>query len=282
MVGGQVELVETTIEECGLKLRINQPRAKPVSFRHETTHQGHALNEDSESLTNLSMYHIHDFNEKSEPELLEGALGFINRATSSTPGGDSELLYHYDLRVVPCPPAVRRNRREGRNGTAPSRIKILANLHEERYDLLNEPQDLDQTIKYYRQAVFLSSKCHPGLFNWLGSLASLLHTRFKRLGELTNLDEAVDYQSQSISLTPQDHSSMSARLDHLGSLFDSRFQCLGELADMDQAVECKNHAVSITPEKDLKLPMWLNNLAYSLDYRFQRSGELADLNSGIA
>lgn len=161
------------------------------------------------------------------------------------------------------------------------RIRILADLHEARYNRLDELKDLDEAINHYTKNITLSSQSHTELFDWLDSLALLFHDRFKRLGELADLDKAISHQSRSISLAPQDHSSMSALLDQLGGLFDSRFQRLGELPDLDKAIEYKRQAVALTPEEHPKLAMWLNSLACSLDYRFERLGKLADLDQGI-
>ncbi|KAJ1303073.1 hypothetical protein OPQ81_011274 [Rhizoctonia solani] len=166
----------------------------------------------------------------------------------------------------------------------PHLLASLGSSHNNRFDLIDEPDDIDKAIEYTTIALTLTRKYDQGLLGLLGNLGVYHAKRFQRLGELGDLEKAIECGSRAVALTPDGHPDLSGRLANLaGHLTDINFSVwrLGELGDLEKAIECGSRALALTPDGHPHFSALLANLGVSHSYRFQRLGELGDLEKAI-
>ncbi|KAJ1308109.1 hypothetical protein OPQ81_002171 [Rhizoctonia solani] len=158
---------------------------------------------------------------------------------------------------------------------------VASSTHDDRFDLLGEPDDITKSIEYTNIALTLTADNNPGLPCLLANLGTRHGKRYNRLGEMHDSDNAIEYTSLSLALTPDGDPALPGRLANLGVFHADRFVNLGDLDGLDKAIDYKSRAAELTPDEHPHLPSRLNNLAISYTDRFQRLGELGDLHKAI-
>ncbi|QRW18547.1 CHAT domain protein [Rhizoctonia solani] len=163
----------------------------------------------------------------------------------------------------------------------PQLFSSLAALFYERFSILGEVNDLNQSIEWRSIALDLTSDDDPACLQLLTDQGVSLRKRFERLGDLQDVDQAIEYGYIEVSLTPPGHPELPGRLTSLGVSHSYRFQRLGEMGDLEKAIKCQGYAASLSPYNDPHLPGLLTNLGISYKNRFKRLGNLDDLEEAI-
>ncbi|CAE6467379.1 unnamed protein product [Rhizoctonia solani] len=165
----------------------------------------------------------------------------------------------------------------------PTLLDRLGSAHHERFQILNELEDLEKAIEYRSIALTLTPDTDPGLSELLFTLASAHSQRFQHLGDLHDIEKAIEYGHISIGLgTDSDgDSALPLRLLNLGTSHSMRFERLGEASDLEDAIQYKSRAVALTPIGNTHLPGILNSLGVSHRIRFRRLGDMNELEKAI-
>ncbi|KAF8685700.1 TPR-like protein [Rhizoctonia solani] len=163
----------------------------------------------------------------------------------------------------------------------PQLFSSLAALFYERFSILGEVNDLNQSIEWRSIALDLTSDDDPACLQLLTDQGVSLRKRFERLGDLQDVDQAIEYGYIEVSLTPPGHPELPSRLTSLGVSHSYRFQRLGEMGDLEKAIKCQGYAASLSPYNDPHLPGLLTNLGISYKNRFKRLGNMDDLEEAI-
>ncbi|CAE6479724.1 hypothetical protein ACGC1H_002425 [Rhizoctonia solani] len=161
---------------------------------------------------------------------------------------------------------------------------LLTNLslcHSERFELLNELDDLDKAIELAVITLTLTPDDDPRLPQLLADLGALYFKRFQRLGSMNDLEKAIEHAAPALDLTPDEHPTLLPRLANLGVFFLGRFRHLGERDDLETAIEYGSRAVALTPEGHPHLPGWLTNLGNMYHDLYADLGELDGLDKVI-
>ncbi|EUC62906.1 aromatic di-alanine and TPR containing protein, partial [Rhizoctonia solani AG-3 Rhs1AP] len=163
----------------------------------------------------------------------------------------------------------------------PLLLACLGTIHDKRFDLRNELDDLEKAIEYRTITLTLTPDNNPGLSELLFALAAAHSKRFQRLGDQGDIAKAIEYGNISVHLTPDDDSALASRLANLGVVHSIRFENVGELTDLEDSIQYTSRAVALTPDGDPKLPSILNNLGMSHRLRFQHLGGRNDIEKAF-
>ncbi|KAJ1303023.1 hypothetical protein OPQ81_011224 [Rhizoctonia solani] len=87
----------------------------------------------------------------------------------------------------------------------PDLLASLGRSHGGRFDLINEPDEIDKAIEYTTIALTLTHKYDRGLPGLLADLGIYHARRCQRLGELGDLEKSIECQSHALKLSPDDH-----------------------------------------------------------------------------
>ncbi|KDN33683.1 hypothetical protein RSAG8_13221, partial [Rhizoctonia solani AG-8 WAC10335] len=160
-------------------------------------------------------------------------------------------------------------------------LGCLGKAHNKRYDLLEEPDDIQKMIKYTTIVLTLTPDDDPGLPGLLSTLGGAHGKRFQRLGEIDDNEKDIEYTSLALALTPDGHPDLPRRLANLALFYKDRFERLGELGDIEKAIEYDTRAVAVTPHDHPDLSERLGKLGISHGYLYQCLGELNHLEQAI-
>ncbi|CAE6507950.1 unnamed protein product [Rhizoctonia solani] len=152
----------------------------------------------------------------------------------------------------------------------PSKIDYHARFHR-----LGNLNDLDEDIKYKKEAVLLKPD-DPYL---LGPLGESYHCRFKQRKMPGDLDHAIEYVTLALSHAPEGHPGVYRLLVFLGICHHQRFHLMNEVGDLDMDIAYKTRAVLMEP--DGTNPPVIIGLGRAYQTRFQRLGDLDDLEKSI-
>ena len=104
----------------------------------------------------------------------------------------------------------------------------------DRFHCLGELSDLDQSILKQREAIQLTSDCHPAKPGYLSKLSDSLLDRFQFVSELDDLEQSISMVKQALQLIADDHPEKPHYLSILGLSLLIRFQRSDELNDSEQ------------------------------------------------
>ncbi|KAG8796572.1 hypothetical protein FRC12_019079 [Ceratobasidium sp. 428] len=171
---------------------------------------------------------------------------------------------------------------EGSPPKASMQLRFLGDLYRQIFLAQNQPEDINEAIKCFSQALSRTPDTHPARSDTLGTLSILFYHRFNISGELGDQARACDYGTQAVSLAVIDHPSRPGLLDNIGALLCSRFASLGKPEDLELAYQYHNQAQMLTYDEDPEKPIRLNNLSSILLMSYHNhSGQLLDLNRAI-
>jgi tetratricopeptide (TPR) repeat protein len=154
--------------------------------------------------------------------------------------------------------------------------------HWEKYQELENIEDLDKTIHFARQVVVIVPDDEPDKQNHLNNLAVSLTTRFHHTGNLADLEDAIEQEQRAIELTPEDSSIEPDFLNTLGSSLLIRFQRLGKMEDLDMAICLIQQAIDLAPSGYASTPSYLTNLGNALEKRLEWLGDKTDIDESIS
>ncbi|KAJ7469090.1 TPR-like protein [Mycena latifolia] len=152
----------------------------------------------------------------------------------------------------------------------------------QRFELLDDVDDINQARDLCEAAISLTPEGHPDMPSQLNNLGNSLLSRFKQLGDPTDLNESVSTFRAAVSLTPEGHPDKLSWLSNLGSSLSHRFEQFGDLTDLNELLSTFKVVVSLTPEGHPDKPSQLNNLGNSLLSHFEQLGNLIDLNESVS
>ncbi|KAF8597399.1 hypothetical protein BDV93DRAFT_596704 [Ceratobasidium sp. AG-I] len=167
----------------------------------------------------------------------------------------------------------------------PARPLILQSLgvgYMHRFNLMGEMHDIDKSIGYKCDSLWITPKGDVKVPERLSNLACANRARFERLGDFRNLEVAINCMLLAVSLTPTGRPDKPSWLDGLGDIHQIRFERLGGLPDIQSAITYKLQAVALVPQGSPEKPHLLGNLGVSYLRRFQYLGELEDIDDAIA
>jgi tetratricopeptide (TPR) repeat protein len=105
--------------------------------------------------------------------------------------------------------------------------------------------DLEDAIKYFRQAVALQPPDHPHHLMSQCNLIDLFSSHFKRLSRIEDLEEAIACSRAVLALRPPGHPHRHTSLVHLAGLIRIRFGQVGRTEDMEEVVRLDSDARNI-------------------------------------
>ncbi|KAJ7728702.1 CHAT domain-containing protein [Mycena maculata] len=153
-----------------------------------------------------------------------------------------------------------------------------------RFEHEGNPQDIDQAVRYLREA--LNLRCVPSLQHsrrdWtLRNLGAALHSRFEKIGNPEDLDEAIAVHRETLDLRAAPHTDRGDSLTALASALQTRFHQRGDYQDLTEAVQLHQQALKLLPTSDPDRGTCLRNLWVALRNLFEQNGDVEFMNEGI-
>jgi tetratricopeptide (TPR) repeat protein len=152
---------------------------------------------------------------------------------------------------------------------------VLTNLYRER----GKPEDLEESIAYYRDAI---AYIDPDDANWLAymdDLGTALRDYYTHTGNLPSLDESIKTHRQVLNVAIVSSSNPSSYSNHLGMALLDRYHHVEQLEDLQEAVESFEQAVQYAPLNSRS--GYLSNLGNALSARSEHLNEIADLERAL-
>lgn len=118
-------------------------------------------------------------------------------------------------------------------------LEILASAHHDRWDITDDPADLDHAIECWRRVQHLDPNAVA-----LGICGYLLRERGARSDRLTDLDEAVRLLERSL-VEPADEEFDVIRWYELAQAYPARWRLGHDPADLERTAECLDHLLTM-------------------------------------
>ncbi|KAG2340399.1 TPR-like protein [Suillus weaverae] len=155
----------------------------------------------------------------------------------------------------------------------PRALDKLAWALRSRFTQCGNVDDLDESIRFYREAVSLFPEGHSDPADYLNNLACSLEVRFDHQGKPNDLDEAISLYEEALRLRPVGHES--------GRALTIRFNKRYDIDDIARAVSLHREALTLCPPGHPERIITLNNLALALKTRYDELDVNEDLNEAI-
>lgn len=156
-------------------------------------------------------------------------------------------------------------------------LPVLAIALRRRFEWAGDLADLDEAIRYFREA---AQGVSPHRARHLDQLGVALRQRFERTGEWQNMQDAIAIGREAVNASSLDDADHARSLGLLGLTWRTRFEWSGELADADEAIAMGRKAVRAGADGP-DLAQLRASLAGSLGLRFDSTGARDDLNEAI-
>ncbi|KAJ7206340.1 CHAT domain-containing protein [Mycena pura] len=160
-------------------------------------------------------------------------------------------------------------------------FQSLALSLSDRYQRLDDVEDLQSSLQANEEAVASIPEGHPQRPNYLQSLAVTMRDHYLRLGDDEDLEASLALNQEAVDLTPMGHTSRASHLQALAVSFTDRYQRFGGLDDLNAAVQHDQEAVDLTPPSHPDRADRLHSLAISLRDRYHELGNLDDLENAL-
>ncbi|KAJ7460582.1 CHAT domain-containing protein [Mycena latifolia] len=166
-------------------------------------------------------------------------------------------------------------------------VNIVGQILRLRFEALDEVDDIDESVLYYREAISLlptvdehrRSACahmvHTGL-------AATYSSRFRAFARLEDLESSIAQYVLAVALGPQSDGNYANSVSGLASALVTRFKHQGELNDLRTAVALIRRAFNLLDETDTQRISLTFTLANTLWECFEQSGDLDELDEAIA
>ncbi|EIN08249.1 hypothetical protein PUNSTDRAFT_134641 [Punctularia strigosozonata HHB-11173 SS5] len=159
---------------------------------------------------------------------------------------------------------------------------VLADHLKKRYEVIQDPKDLEDAISNYEMSLALCPPSHKNLELLLARLGQSLGRRFHLQGQLKDLNNALATARRALSIASPKSEARSYTLDVMAGLlvlkFDLASASESELAEL---VSFRREALRLTPHSHHSYHGRLNNLGEAIRQRFLWTGILADLEEAI-
>jgi tetratricopeptide (TPR) repeat protein len=165
---------------------------------------------------------------------------------------------------------------------APDSTEYLVNLGlllAERYDLLGDSGDLDESVELTDRALSLGppADMYPSI---AGNQANNLLARYERDHDPDDLDRGIALAEQAVTASSPDSAQFAARNDTAGRLYAARAQH-GNADDIAAAERYAATAVATTDPRSPDQAIYLNNWAMWVTDRWERTSDEQALHEAI-
>ncbi|KAG2337927.1 TPR-like protein [Suillus weaverae] len=150
-----------------------------------------------------------------------------------------------------------------------------------RFEQRGNIGDLDESIRFFREAVSLCPEGHSDPAYYLNNLAYSLEHRFDHQGKLNDLDDAISLYEEALRLCPVGHKYRNVSLDNLGGALVSLFNKRKDIDDITRAISLRREVLTLRPHGHPDHDTTLDNLALSLKTRYDKLDVSEDLNEAI-
>ncbi|KAI6765457.1 hypothetical protein HG530_006527 [Fusarium avenaceum] len=148
-----------------------------------------------------------------------------------------------------------------------TRLRGLSNMFFSKYNRTFEPEDLEKSIKYGREAKSASLPTQPHWAEFCHSLGIFLCTKFQKTGFRNDIEEALNNLLEAVDGTSRHHIQRDIFVASLGSICHQRYQKFNDDNDLDQAICYGFEALETAPIYSPRRAMLLFNLARWLGSR---------------
>jgi CHAT domain-containing protein len=152
----------------------------------------------------------------------------------------------------------------------------------ERHAYTGELQDIDESIRSYRQAVKLIPLNVPDLPESLNNLGSQLVKRYNHHGaDANDLESALNAFRIAVRLTPRGSPNEAGRISNLATALHERYTRRCKIRDLHEAIEMLERVAGVSPHDSPDLAGILANLGSALNDRYAHLGDPGDLDAAI-
>ncbi|MEU5695562.1 CHAT domain-containing protein [Actinosynnema sp. NPDC020468] len=156
------------------------------------------------------------------------------------------------------------------------RRSTLANALSRRYQTAGVPEDLDEAVRYARDAVAAMPSA-----TYLTNLCLALRLLFERTDRVEHVDEAIEAGRAAVHGSPKGSPLLGVYLGNLGGALVARFRRTSGQSDLDEAVDVLRRSVSAMPGTSPDRGMAQANLSAALLTRFESRRAVEDLDVAI-
>ncbi|MFI2663535.1 CHAT domain-containing protein [Micromonospora carbonacea] len=221
---------------------------RAVRVRQDAGDAGESPAEHLEGLCDL----LRDrFVHSGRSEDLNASIAAGRAAIEATPPGDPELA--------------------GRRST-------LAIALSQRYQNGGAPEDLDESIRYTRDAMASDTEPSP---TDLSNLCLSLRLLFERTDRIEHVNEAVEAGRAAVGAALKGTPLLGVYLGNFGGALLARFRRTSGQVDLDEAIDALRRSVSAMSAVSYERGMALANLSSALYTRFDCRQDRADLDEAI-
>ncbi|CUA71779.1 Serine/threonine-protein kinase MRCK gamma [Rhizoctonia solani] len=157
----------------------------------------------------------------------------------------------------------------------------LADAHDQRFDILGEPKDIEKALEYMAGVRTLTPDNADDMPSVLSALGMARGKRYQRLRDPADMEKGIELQSLALSMMSNNDPDLAELLSNLSVSHKDRYDRFGELRDIEKAIEYNSRAVALTPEGNPTLSRHFEQLGSSNSLRFQRLGRVNDLEDAI-
>lgn len=160
----------------------------------------------------------------------------------------------------------------------PHYLNILGLRQQDRWELLSQLSDLNNSISNLQRAAELVGDDPKSKPLYLSNLGNSLGYRFERLGERSDIEKSISSLQKAIQLTNEQDPDV---LINLGKFLLTRFKAFRNLADADESITALTTAMHLTDDEYPAKYTLLSNLGRSYLERYERLHNVADLAASI-
>ncbi|KAJ6591846.1 CHAT domain-containing protein [Mycena vulgaris] len=165
-------------------------------------------------------------------------------------------------------------------------VNITGQMLRLRFEALDEPDDIDQSVLHFREAISLlpavdehrRSACahmvHTGL-------ATTYSSRFRAFSNIEDLERSISHYAVAVDLGPQSDGNYTNSVSGLASSLVTRFEHLGNVDDLQTAVTLIRLSLTLLDEDDVQRISLTLTLANTLSQCSDQSGDLDELEEAI-
>ncbi|BAE65555.1 unnamed protein product [Aspergillus oryzae] len=159
-------------------------------------------------------------------------------------------------------------------------IRAQANAGDEmmsRYEQTGRMGDLEEAIKAFRWAVYITPENHPYRAAMLYNYGNMLERRYEKIPDEECLKEAICVSYQVVQLVPKSHPFRLAIMDTYGKKLRLRYKRTQQIEDLEEVIWVSCQAIQAPPTGHPRRARWLNIIGRMLKDRYEHIGQIEDL-----
>ncbi|KAK6504217.1 hypothetical protein TWF506_002423 [Arthrobotrys conoides] len=167
---------------------------------------------------------------------------------------------------------------------SPDRTDYLATLGEAlvaRFNLLNDPDDLDAGLMWAEQALLILPEGHPKRARRLADLGSAIWHRYTITSSFSDLETSIQYAEESVLLAEGGDEGLAERLQVLVIRLEDRYEKTEDLDDLNKAIVFLEQLTYLTEPSDDKYAYWIDKLGTFYKRKWKFFNDLSDLDEAI-